>query len=105
MLDLLTELKRVCDEEKLLLTMTFNADLIGFIKDFNIGSLALFFDFVHFMPTAMNVNERVFRRNEIEFAILEMKGSTIRNKVDEILNWGVPHSKLVLGINFRGIYF
>lgn len=101
-LDLFIELKRVFNLEKLELTMSFSIDLHHLGKNVQIYDIAEYFDSVHFMPTPMEFSEIEFKRNDIHYIIFELQLSTIQQKVVKLLEAGLPKSKLILGINFRG---
>lgn len=90
------ELKESFNASNMLLTSSFSAitDLME-RPDFNFTEQTQYLDFVHLLQ--IFVDEEHLKKHTVEFVLRELNVSNVQQKVDNLIELGVPASKIILG--------
>lgn len=104
LLSLVKELKTSFKKYNLLLTSSFIAENANFASILNIAAMSKYLNYLHFIPK-YNYIETWPESYRIEDVLKHRSILNLEKSVDRLINYGVPSSKIVIGLHFLGLSF
>lgn len=105
MILLLKNLKESFDQEdsKLLLTSSFSISRKFLANNFDFAALVEYLDYVHLLPIDFDTD--TLDKYDISTVSEELNTFSVQEKVDNLIESGVPVYKIIMGVMFGGLSF
>lgn len=100
---LLKDLSENFKRPKLLLTLTISALTDYQFGDKTFAEQSAHFDFIHLLP--FGIDDYIITTFTINDATKEMDHLKNQRKIDDLIKWGIPSAKIIMGTHFGGVSF